>query len=157
MDVFSLSAAPKLDAEYFQKAADVLKMLDSRDDIDQIRACRALPALIKHAAVGNEILSEVTFQRVLDLGGVSETESLMVQIHASQTLSLLASYDLYRPAVTEKATKGITDILGSQREEILVVALRILASLVHDGIFGCSFRRRRILDNPLQKERKLRS
>lgn len=84
---------PQLDAQYLDKAAaDVLKMLESKDDIDQIRACKALPALVKHAAVGNKILSESTFQRVLDLGGVSETKSLMVQIHASQTLSLLARH-----------------------------------------------------------------
>lgn len=84
---------PKLDVQYLDKAAaDVLKMLESKDDIDQIRACKALPALVKHAAVGNKILSESTFQRVLDLGGVSETKSLMVQIHASQTLSLLARH-----------------------------------------------------------------
>jgi hypothetical protein len=84
---------PTLDAQYLDKAAaDVLKMLESKDDIDQIRACKALPALVKHAAAGNKILSERTFQRVLDLGGVSDTESLMVQIHASQTLSLLARY-----------------------------------------------------------------
>jgi hypothetical protein len=82
---------PQLDAQYLERAADdVLKMLASNVEINQIRACKALPALVKHAAVGNEILSEATFQRVLDLGGVSETESLMVQIHASQTLSLLA-------------------------------------------------------------------
>ncbi|KAG2131659.1 hypothetical protein DEU56DRAFT_453813 [Suillus clintonianus] len=107
-------------------------MLESKDDINQIRACKALPALVKHAAVGSEILSEKTFQRVLDLGGVSETESLTVQLHASQTLSLLARRDGYRPALTDKAAKGITDLLGSEHEEILVSALRILAALVHD-------------------------
>lgn len=124
---------PQLDAQYLDKAAaDVLKMLESKDDIDQIRACKALPALVKHAAVGNKILSESTFQRVLDLGGVSETKSLMVQIHASQTLSLLARHDVYRPAVTEKAAKDIIDLLCSEHEEILVAALRILAALVYD-------------------------
>lgn len=124
---------PELGAEYLEKAAaDVLRMLESKDDINQIRACKALPALVKHAAVGSEILSEKTFQRVLDLGGVSETESLTVQLHASQTLSLLARRDGYRPALTDKAAKGITDLLGSEHEEILVAALRILAALVHD-------------------------
>ncbi|KAG1821364.1 armadillo-type protein, partial [Suillus variegatus] len=115
-----------------------------KDDIDQIRACKALPALVKHAPKGNKILSPATFQRVLDLGGVSETESLMVQIHASQTLSLLAGHDDHRPAatekvatekaVTEKAVKDIIALLGSEHEEILVAALRILAALVHDDI-----------------------
>lgn len=125
---------PQLDAQYLERAADdVLKMLASNVEINQIRACKALPALVKHAAVGNEILSEATFQRVLDLGGVSETESLMVQIHASQTLSLLARNDVYQPAVTEKAAKGIINLLGSEHEEILVAALRILAALVHDA------------------------
>ncbi|KAG0706276.1 armadillo-type protein [Suillus ampliporus] len=126
---------PDLAAEHLEKAAiDVLKMLESKDDIDRIRACKALPALVKHAALGSEILSENTFQRVLDLGGVSETESLMVQIHASQTLSLLARQDGYRPALTDKAANDITELLDSKHEEILVAALRILAALVHDKI-----------------------
>lgn len=127
--------SPTLDAQYLEKAAvDVLKMLESKENIDQIRACKALPALVKHAAAGNKILSESTFQRVLDLGGVSETESLMVQIHASQTLMLLARHAAYRPAVTEKAAKDIIDLLDSEHEEILVAALRILAALVHDDV-----------------------
>jgi len=65
-------------------------MLQSKDDADRIRACHVLPFLVKHTAIKDEILNEKTFQRVLDLGGVSETKSLMVQIHASQALSLLA-------------------------------------------------------------------
>jgi hypothetical protein len=84
---------PTLDAQYLDKAAaDMLKMLENKDNIDQIWACKALPALVKHAAVGHKILSKLTFQCVLDLGGVSEMKLLMVQIHASQTLSLLAHH-----------------------------------------------------------------
>jgi hypothetical protein len=84
---------PHLEAQFLEKAAaDVLKMLQSKDDVNRIRACKALPSLVKHAPSESEILSDKTFQRVLDLGGVSETESLMVQIHASQTLSLLARH-----------------------------------------------------------------
>jgi len=86
---------PHLEAAFLERAvADALKMLQSKDDIDRIRACKALPSLVKHATARHKILNEKTFQRVLDLGGVSETESLMVQIHASQTLSLLARYGL---------------------------------------------------------------
>lgn len=82
-----------LDATFFERAiVDVLGMLQKKVDLDRIRACKALPFLVKHAPVGNEILSQETFQRVLNLGGVSETESLMVQIHASQALSLLARH-----------------------------------------------------------------
>lgn len=84
---------PDLDATFFERAIiDVLGMLKNKDDLDRIRACKALPFLVKHAAEGNEILSQETFQRVLNLGRVSVTESLMVQIHASQALSLLARH-----------------------------------------------------------------
>lgn len=84
---------PHLEAEFLETAvADVLKMVQSKDDVNRIRACKTLPSLVKHAAARDKILNEETFQRVLDLGGVSETESLMVQMHAAQTLSLLARY-----------------------------------------------------------------
>jgi len=65
------------------------------------------------------------------------------------------SSDGHRPALTEKAAKGLTALLDSQREsilhtcliqltqpiadeEILVAALRILAALVYDGMAGGS-------------------
>ncbi|OAX37717.1 ARM repeat-containing protein [Rhizopogon vinicolor AM-OR11-026] len=43
------------------------------------------------------------------------------------------SSDGHRPALTEKAAKGLTALLDSQHEEILVAALRILAALVYDA------------------------
>lgn len=83
------------------------------------------------------------------------------------------SSDGYRPALTEKAAKGIIDLLSSERElrfdacivaltrpiadeDILVAALRILAALVYDGMVGCSLNVSISLTARPQKERKLR-